>query len=128
MPDASPSLKTVQRAVSDNYKHLHEGQFCFDDLLQYLESYNAPKMVSIGEDATRVMTRIEYDGETNQLVGFVLPCDSNGLPQCNTFTADSFQSIETSFRVGTVAKYACFCVYGPTSHSRSSCLLLGLCM
>ena len=100
------SLRTVQRTVFDNYKHLHEGQFCIDDLLRHLEFYNAPKVVSIGEDATRVIAWIEYDNETNRLVGFVLPCDSDGLPQCNTFTEDCLQSIENPFRMGTLAKYA----------------------
>ena len=61
------------------YKPFHKGQFHFDELLQHLESYNASKIVSIGED-TRVISRIDYDSQTNRLVGFVLPWDSAGLP------------------------------------------------
>ena len=49
---------------------------------------------------------MEYDNETNRLVGFVLPCDDKGLPIVDTFIALSFESIEESFKVANVAKYA----------------------
>lgn len=44
-------------------------------------------VVSVGEDATRVISRIEYDSESDKLVGFVLPCDEDGLPICDSFMA-----------------------------------------
>ena len=106
LSDALPSLRTVQHTVSDNYEPVHEGKFRFDDLLQHLESYNASKIVSIGEDATRVISRVDYDSETNRLVGFVLPCSNAGLALCNTFIVDSFQSMESCFQMGKMAKYA----------------------
>ena len=36
-------------------------------------------MVAISEDATRIISRVEYDCETNRMVGFILPCDDTGL-------------------------------------------------
>ena len=42
-------------------------------------------MITVGEDATRVITKVDYDNETNRLVGFVLPCDDNGLPHSDSF-------------------------------------------
>ena len=60
------------------------------------------QLVSIGEDATRVILRIDYDNETDRLIGFVLPCDDSGLPVVDTYLAVSFDSIKKSFS----AKYA----------------------
>ena len=42
-------------------------------------------MITVGEDATCVITKVDYDNETNRLVGFVLPCDDNGLPRSDSF-------------------------------------------
>ena len=97
LQDALPSLRTVQHIVSKDYKPFHEGQFRFDELLVHLNSYKATKIVSIGEDATRLIGRVEYDSESNRLVGFVLPCNDRGLPLCDAFTAETFKSIEEAF-------------------------------
>ena len=69
MPEALPSLRTVQNIVHSHYKTLDEGQFRFDDLAQYLQQLGVPKIVSVGEDATRVIARIDYDNETDRCVG-----------------------------------------------------------
>lgn len=106
MPEALPSLRTVQRAVSSEYKPIHEGKFRFKELLEHLNAYSSPKVVAIGEDATRVISRVEYDNETDKLVGFVLPCDKDGLPLGDSFIAVTFASIEESFKKAEVAKYA----------------------
>ena len=58
---------------------MNEGEFLFDDLLIHLNNYKAIKTIAIAEDATRVIARAQYDNETDRIVGFVLPCDSNGL-------------------------------------------------
>ena len=80
MPEALPSLRTVHRIVSDEYKTMEEGIFYFDELVHHLNSYESPLVMSIGEDATRLVRRIDYDPETNRLVGFVLLCNEQGLP------------------------------------------------
>ena len=84
----------MQRIVSHKYQ---EGEFTF---------YELPKVVAIGEDATRLISRVEYDNETNRLVGFVLSCDERGLPLNDTFIEVSFEAIEQAFEVVDVAKYA----------------------
>ena len=63
-------------------------------------------MVSIGEDATRVISRIDYDNETNCLVGFVLPCDEKAIPLSTSFKAESFEAMQAIFQSGEFAKYA----------------------
>ena len=78
MPEALPSLRTVCRIVSEEYKPLEEGVFYFDELVHHLHACKSPLLVSIGEDATWLVRRIDYDPDTNRLVGFVLPCDERG--------------------------------------------------
>ena len=106
MPEALPSLRTVQRELSSKYQPIHEGEFRFKELFTHLNAYESPKVISIGEDATRVISRVEYDNETDKLVGFVLPCDNEDLPLTDSFIAVTFASIEESFRTAEVAKYA----------------------
>ena len=62
-------------------------------------------MIAVGEDATRVICRVEYDKETDWLVGFVLPCEKAAKPVCDSFVAVSFKSMEECFRSTDVAKY-----------------------
>ena len=106
MQEALPSLRTVQRIVSEEYQPIQEGLFRFEELSKHLQLYNAPKVVCIGEDATRVISRVDYDNETNRLVGFVLPFDEAGLPICGSYIASSFDSIVESFQIAEKAKYA----------------------
>jgi hypothetical protein len=46
-----------------------------------------PPILAISEDGTRVVSRIEYDHKTNQIVGFVSPIDRNGCPKLMVFPA-----------------------------------------
>ena len=85
MDAALPSLRTVQRLFHKDHRPFIEGEFRFDDLLVHLNKYEAVRLVSVSEDATRLIARVEYDNDSDKLVGFVLPCDSNGLPLCDTF-------------------------------------------
>ena len=106
MPQALPCLRTVQHIVHSEYKPISEGDFRFDDLLQHIKQYNAPMIISVGEDATRVIARVEYDSETDRCVGFVLPLTENSLPIIDSFTAVSFNAIEKMFSDNQIAKYA----------------------
>ena len=85
MPAVLPCLYTMQETIHAEYNSLSEGQFRFDELSSYLKKFDAPLVIAVSEDATRVISRIEYDIETNRLVGFLLPCDSNGLPVADSF-------------------------------------------
>ena len=99
LPEAIPSLRTIQRFVSNDYKPLHEGVFRFEELLSHLSSYNACNVITIGEDATRLVSRVDYDSETDKLVGFVLPIDDNGLPLSDSFMAVSFRHIKSPLKL-----------------------------
>ena len=101
-----PSMRTIQRAVHSEYRTINEGKFRFDDLVVHLSQYNAPQVVAIGEDVTRVIARVEYDNETNRCVGFVLPLNELGLPEMDSFLALTFEGMEAMFSDNTMAKYA----------------------
>ena len=62
MPDAIPSLRTLQRIVHNEYVPVREGEFRFDNLLTHLTAYKAPMAITIGEDATQVIARVESMG------------------------------------------------------------------
>jgi len=83
---------------------MDDGTLRFNDLAKHIADDNAPKVVSIGEDATRVIGRVDYDSETDRCVGFVLPVD--GLPISDSFLATLFSAIEKIFNSATIAKYA----------------------
>ena len=60
MPEALDSLPTVQREAAKQVNPPSEWEFAFfDQLSVHLESYNSPRIVSISEDATGVITYIE---------------------------------------------------------------------
>ena len=61
---------------------------------------------TIGEDATRLISRIDYNSQTDCSVGFVLPLDETGLPVTDKFFAVFFKAIENCFSTATIAKYA----------------------
>ena len=107
MPIALPSLRTVQREVQNEYKTISEGYFQFDGLEKYLTQHRiSHKVVSISEDATRIITRIDYDSKSDRLVGFVLPCNDQGLPLVDSFVATTFESIQNMFETNQQSKYA----------------------
>lgn len=68
-----PSICTIQSHVYSQYSTINEGQFRFDGLLEHIKRYELSGIVSIGEDANRVISRVEYDSQTDCCVGFVLP-------------------------------------------------------
>ena len=106
MPEALPCVRSIQAAIHSEYKTIHEGTFRFDELREHLDQYGAPAIVSVGEDATRVVGKIEYDSETDKCVGFVLPLNENSLPIVDSFIAVSFSAIENMFQQHSIAKYA----------------------
>ena len=80
-------------------------------------------IVSIDDDATRVISRVEYDSKTDRCVGFVLPSNEEGLPIVNAYLATSFERIEEMFKGCIVAKYAYVYIAKPLdNHSPPFCL------
>lgn len=88
MPAAIPAISTIDRHIYRSNCHVIEGIPRFDELSLFLEERGLEKVVSISEDATRIVGRIQYDSSTNQIVGFTLPLDpKNGMPIPFSFSA-----------------------------------------
>lgn len=95
---ALPSLTSINRYIqSSNYKIL-EGIPRMDELYFYLTNRNLPLSVSLSEDATRIVGRIQYDSATNQLIGFAIPINKgNGMPVPFAFPARNADEILSHF-------------------------------
>ena len=75
-------------------------------MVTHLLQYKAPNVVSIGEDATRLISRVEWDPESNRCCGFVLPINEKGLPDVDSFLALTFEGMEEMFIDNQISKYA----------------------
>ena len=105
IPEGLPSLRTVQRLVHSNYTFQMEGVFQFKALEEHLHLYNAKKIISISEDATTLIGRVDYDKETDKLIGFVLPSNNEGIPLSESFIAISFNFVQETFSTAEIGKY-----------------------
>ena len=57
-----PSLRSVQRIIHSQYKIMGKSTFRFDELSKHITDYTASRIVSIGEDATRMIrSRVETE-------------------------------------------------------------------
>lgn len=93
-----PSLPSVNRYIHKSDCRLIEGVLRCEELLKYLTERNLDKVVSLSEDATRIVGRVQYDSYTNQIVGFVLPLnEQTGMPIPFSFPARNSQVIIEHF-------------------------------
>lgn len=91
---ALPSLPSVNRYIYKTNCRVVEGVLRCDELTQYLEERNLEKVVTLSEDATRIVGRVQYDSFTNQIVGFVTPINKeNGLPISFAYPARNVHEI-----------------------------------
>lgn len=93
-----PSLSSVNRYIRNSSYHIIEGVARYDELVTYLNERNLPHIVSLSEDATRIVGKVQYCAKTNQIVGFVLPKnDSNGMPTPFAYSARNAAEIIKHF-------------------------------
>lgn len=81
--------------ISKEKCRLIEGQLRVRELNEFLDKPGVHKFIWICEDATGIVSRIEHDPNTNQLVGLVLPIDSKtGIPIPFRYMADTAEQIQ----------------------------------
>lgn len=97
MPLCLPSPSIINKFLADYGPTIIEGQLRITELEQYLKVRDLPLRVSISEDATRITPKISYDPKTNQLIGFALPLDRNGMPKPYSFMARNVKEIQEHF-------------------------------
>lgn len=69
------------------------------ELCQYLEGLNLRKIVWLSEDASGIEGKIEFDPNTNQMVGLVLPLNKcTGMPISLTYLARDINEIQENMK------------------------------
>lgn len=71
------------RCINEHKSRVIEGEMRCEELSKFLESHNAVKSVWLSEDATAIVEKINYDPITNQLVGILLPFNTQGTCWCS---------------------------------------------
>lgn len=121
---AIPSISTIDRYIRKKNNPLIEGELRCQQLLNYLEERRLPLIVSLSEDATRISGRPQYDSKTNQIVGFVLPCDHKGMPIPMSFPGRSALEMVHHFTYQETAHLVNVVMAKPLANSPAFCLLL----
>lgn len=92
---STPSLSNVEKYITKKRTTIVEGLLRTDDLVKFLKSQELEMCVSLSEDATNIVQRIEYSPKTNQIVGYSPPLNEEaGMPIPLTFEATSATVME----------------------------------
>lgn len=68
-------------------------------LYDYLDGLKLDKYVWLSEDASGIVSKIEFDPNSNQMIGLVLPVDQKtGMPITLTFMARTAKEIQTNMQ------------------------------
>lgn len=94
---AVPSVSAINQYIADRRSYFEGGVVRIEELNNYLSNLHLPKIFSLSEDATRITGRVQYDQKNNQIVGFVLPVDSNSMPISRSYPARTASEIERYF-------------------------------
>jgi len=79
-----PSTATIKKGIQND--RMEPCRIYAQELDNFLIKNKLPKHVIIAEDATRVLDRIEFDPQTNELYGLLAPTDeTTGMPIANFF-------------------------------------------
>lgn len=98
-----PSITTVLSSIKVNGNFVIEGEMNFQGLSDFLTKHNLVRCLWMSEDATGITARIQYDQTTNQIVGFVLPLNENGLPNIQIYPATNAGLIKEYFENKTAS-------------------------
>lgn len=126
---AMPSLPSVNRYVQSSKSPINEGILRCDELKLYLteRGITDPFAVSLSEDATRIVSKVQYDRKSNQLMGFVLPMSNeNGMPIPFSYNARNAEEILQHFSgKNKIATFLNVIMVQPIAkHVPAFCLLL----
>lgn len=74
-----------------------EGELRHKELNHYLDTLKLEKIIWLSEDASGIIAKVEYDPETNQMIGITLPmCPNTGFPIPFTYLGRSAEEIHTN--------------------------------
>lgn len=123
---ALPSISTTDRFMNRSNHKMVEGVLRSRELLLYLKEKKQKLVICLSEDATRIDNRIQYDRNTNQLIGFALPINEQiGLPIPFSYSARSAAEMLRHFSNGTpVANFVYTVMARPVGNAPPFCLLI----
>lgn len=123
---ALPSLPSANRYIRASNCHMTEGIMRCEELCIYLKQRKQPLIVSLSEDGTRIVGKVQYDSTSNQLVGFVLPTHAkNGTPIPFVYPAKNATEIINHFSgENVVASFLNVMMAQPLGGAPPFCLLL----
>lgn len=99
-----PSVSTVLNHISKEKTTVEEGFLRIDELLTFIKDRKLSPNIWLSEDQTRVVSKVEYDSKTNQLVGFVLPLSSTtGMPIMSSYPANNAFNMVNSFNSSEIS-------------------------
>lgn len=102
---ALPSLSGLNQFIQNTHHNTIEGVLRHEELFIYLTENKLPLAVALSEDATFIVDRPQYNSKKNQLSGFVLPLNADGMPIPFTYNARNTEEIVQHFVKNTsVAK------------------------
>lgn len=101
-----PSLPSINRYIQASHFSITEGILRNEELRSYLIERDCPNFVSVSEDATRIVGRVQYNSRTNQIVGFTLPINrQTGMPIPFSFPARDLTEIIDHFTNANVSGF-----------------------
>lgn len=123
---ALPSVSSTNRHIRKTDGYVTEGVLRVNELKIYLEARNLPCVVSLSEDATRIAGRIQYDSQSNEIIGFVLPSDKEtGMPIPHSYRARNAEEILHHFsNTKAIANYVNVVMAQPIADVAPFCLLV----
>ncbi|KAK3922650.1 Histidine--tRNA ligase [Frankliniella fusca] len=117
-----PSVSTIRRMIYKQ-ENITEGLFRIKQLKAFLQQGNLPLKGHLSEDATVVAQRVQYHPGSNQIVGFTLTLDANGLPITGSFQATSANTISQYFEDNSASKNA-YCVVAQPYVDNAPCFVV----
>lgn len=125
LPLALPAFSSTNRYITQKHDRVIEGQLRIKELSDYLDQRKLPRIVALSEDATRINGIPQYDSKSNEVLGFVLPLGSNGMPVPHSFPARNFREIYTYFHERTpCAHFVNVIMAQPMADVPAICILL----
>lgn len=80
--------------IGQNKLRIIEGELRIKELNHYLDSLHLEKCVWLSEDASAIVSKVEFDPNSNQMIGIVLPTNpSTGMPIPFTYLATTESEI-----------------------------------
>lgn len=101
-----PSAESVRHWFHTEFQAITEGEIRTLELCEFIRRHNFPKFVWIGEDATKITAKMEYNHQDDEVVGLAKPLHPlTGFPLQKMFPAKSLGTMKQFSDKYPVANY-----------------------